>query len=199
MSTISSGRFCARRSRTRRSLARVQVRTGTLPETVDPPDVAASAVKQPADGSRWITRPLLPHHDYGSRHTPRPRLRVRREPGLLLQVPGRQLGAEGAGHAPAALGPGAVLLEVVHARHDHRHRELGPARGGAGDGADVGDPGLARRRRGVHRRDGRQAVRLRGRSPPVARPVPDGRRAGAAGRDAAGDARRALALLAGRR
>ena len=58
----------------------------------------------------------------------------------------------------------AVLLEVVHARHGHRHRELGPARRRAHAGADVGGAGRARRGRGVHRRDGRPHVRLRGRA-----------------------------------
>ena len=73
----------------------------------------------------------------------------------------------------------------------------GTARGRAGAGADVGDPGRAGGRDGVHRGDGRSAVRLRSRPPSVDRPVADGGRAGAAGGDAAGDARRALAVLPG--
>ena len=75
--------------------------------------------------------------------------------------------------------------------------ELGAARGRPGAGADVGDPGGARGRDGVHRGDGRSDVRLRCRPPPMDRAVADRRRPGDARADAAGDARRALAVLPG--
>ena len=154
-----------------------------------PPSLAATD-RPPPNGGRQSD-------ETRARHPAGARVRVRGQPRLLLQVQRRERGGEGRCSPPAAQRQGAVLLGLVRAGHDRRDGELGPARGRAGAGADVGDPGRAGGRNGVHRGDGRPAVRLRRRPPSVDRPVADRGRAGAARGDAAGDARRALAVLPG--
>ena len=68
-------------------------------------------------------------------------MRLRGEPGLLLQVQGSELRPK-VQVLHAALRQAAVLLQVVHAGHDHRDRQLGSARRRAVAGADVGDPSV---------------------------------------------------------
>ena len=125
-------------------------------------------------------------------------VRLRGEPGLLLQVPGRERRAEGAGAATRCARRGRCTRS--------KWFTLGMITATASWGLHVAALALApmsviqvvaRGAAWCSSRSWPTAVRLRGRPPPVDRPVPDGGGPGAARHDAAGDARRALALLPG--
>src|ERR1700691_255711 len=147
------------------SLARIEVRTGNVPGSSAASKAAAELCRwAPGRGAgtpialkRYDhpTRiPLIPRPELDPprsptanepfprpRHPPRARVRVRGQPRLLLQVPGRQCRPERGSAPSAALRADPVRLEVVHDRHDRRDRQLGAARSRSHAGADVRDPG----------------------------------------------------------